>query len=420
MEDPVQLRAAKVVVSADALMISNLIETDVELVRYVGSATDPVDATRRCLRVGVRSVQAASAALDSETVRTQFDRLTSDFSSSVDGAIAHISDLTTGLLDDETGALAGALNGHRQQLHDLLDSQFDPDSKRSIIGKIDDLLCEALDRQSRSIRQAVSLDAADSPLRVMKSEIVNGFAAPLAEVSKQVHELSEKIAVNIAIAPVIEITTAKGFAFEEVVHERVCAIAAAHGDIAEMCGKDTGATATLKGDEVVSLNLEDTRGIERRFVLEAKTTKLTARATREELEAALANRAAGAAIAVFDSQAKAPTTTPFSYSGNRAVVVLDKDGDTAPLRLAYMWARWTVRREGSLLAAAGIDMDRVSLLIASAQQAIERHATIKRGHTQAKRCIDQAGSQVASLVTEIQSVLSDLEAELASDDERGE
>ena len=365
-------------------------------------------------------MQAASAALDNETVRAQFDRLTQGFNASVDGAITQISDVTTGLLDDKTGALAGALNGHRQQLHDLLDSQFDPDSKQSVMGKIEDVLSEALDHQSRSIRQAVSLDSADSPLRIMKSEIVNGFAAPLAEVSKQVRELSERIAVNSAIAPVIEITTAKGFAFEEVVHDRVCAIAAAHGDVAEMCGNETGAAATRKGDEVVILSLEDTNGIERRFVLEAKTGKLTARATREELDAAIANRAAGAAIAVFDSQAKAPTTIPFSYSGNRAVVVLDKDGDVAPLRLAYMWARWTVRRDGSLLATAGIDMERVNVLISSAQRAIERHTTIKRGHTQARRSIDQAARQVATLVSEVQSVLSALEAELASDEERSE
>ena len=128
--------------------------------RYVGSATDPVDATRKkCLRVGARSVQAASAALDNESVKNQFDRLTTDFSSRVDRAVPYISEVTTGLLDDETGSLAGALNAHQQSLHDLLDSQFDPDSKQSIMGKIEDLVAEALECQSRTIRQAVSLEA---------------------------------------------------------------------------------------------------------------------------------------------------------------------------------------------------------------------------------------------------------------------
>ena len=417
MEAPIPIRSANVVVSSDAVLISNLIETDDELVRYVGSSADPVDATRRCLRVGARSVQAASAALDNETVRNQFDRLTSDFSSRVDGAVSYISEVTTGLLDSESGALAGALNGHRQALHDLLDSQFDPDSKQSIMGKIEDLVAEALERQSRTIRQAVSLEAPDSPLRVMKSEIITGFAAPLAEVSKQVRELSEKIAVNEAVAPVIDITTAKGFAFEAVVHGMVCTIATAHGDIAEMCGNEVGATASKKGDEVVTVNLEDTNGVEKRFVLEAKATKLTARATREELDAALENRAAGAAIALFDSQAKAPTTTPFSYSNNRAIIVLDKDGDISPMRLAYMWARWVVRRDSALLATDSLDMERIGVLVSYAQRAIERHTTIKRGHAQAKKGIDQAASQVAALVGEVQSALSDLEAELASADD---
>lgn len=415
MADPIPIRSANVVVSADALLITDLVETDDELVRVVGTSSDPVEATRRCLRVGARSVQAASAALDTETVRDQFDRLTAEFNSSVEGAIAQVLSATNGLLDDETGSLAGTLNGHRQQLSDLLDAQFDPDSKQSVMGKVDALVGEALDRQSRTIRQAVSLEAPDSPLRVMKSEILAGFVAPLAEVSKQVRELSEKIAVNEAIAPVIDISTAKGFAFEEVVHDKVNTIAAAHGDCAEMCGNQQGATGSKKGDEVVTLNAEDTGGAERRFVLEAKTQKLTTRATREELEQALENRSADAAIAVFDSQAKAPTSTPFCYSDNRAIVVLSDD-DVAPLQLAYMWARWVVRREGTQVAADALDLERLGGLISAAQQAIERHTTIKRGHSQAKKGIDQAASQVASLVTEVQAALSDLEAELASAD----
>lgn len=415
MADPIPIRSANVVVSADSLLISDLTETDDEVVRLVGASDDPVEATRRCLRVGARSVQAASAAIDNETVRSQFDRLTANFNSSVEAATAQILDVTTGLLDDNTGSLAGALNGHRQQLGDLLDAQFDPDSKQSIMGKVDELVGEALDRQSRTIRQAVSLEAPDSPLRIMKSEIISGFAAPLAEVSKQVRELSEKIAINEAVAPVIDISTAKGFAFEEVVHDKVSAISSAHGDCAEMCGNEPGATGSKTGDEIVTLNTDDTGGAERRFVLEAKARKLTARATREELEEALENRVADAAIAVFDSQAKAPSRTPFSYTDNRAIVVLTGD-DTAPLQLAYMWARWVVRRQCTSIEPDSLDIERVGNLISAAQQAIERHTTIKRGHSQAKKCIDQAASQVSSLVSEVQAVLSDLEAELASAD----
>lgn len=415
MADPIPIRSASVVVSADTLLISDLAETDDEVVRLAGAADDPVEATRRCLRVGARAVQGASAAIDNETVRSQFERLTADFNSSVEAAITQILDATTELLDDDTGSLASTLNGHRQQLGDLLDAQFDPDSKQSIMGKVDELVGEALDRQNRSIRQAVSLEAPDSPLRVMKAEIIAGFASPLAEVSKQVRELSEKIAVHEAVAPVIEISTAKGFAFEEVVHGKVSAIAAPHGDYAEMCGNEPGATGSKKGDEVVTLNMEDTGGVERRFVLEAKARKLTARATREELEEALKNRSADAAIAVFDSQAKAPTSTPFSYADNRAVVVL-ADDDTAALHLAYMWARWVVRRQCASIEPDALDLERIGNLISAAQQAIERHTTIKRGHSQAKKGIDQAASQISALVSEVQTVLSDLEAELAPAD----
>ena len=66
----------------------------------------------------------------------------------------------------------------------------------------------------------------------------------------------------------------------------------------------------------------------------------------EELDAALANRDALAAIAVFSAQDEAPTSVPFHHTGNKAIVVFDaEDGDDSALRLGYMWARWVVRRE---------------------------------------------------------------------------
>ena len=168
----------------------------------------------------------------------------------------------------------------------------------------------------------------------------------LGEVRKDVAELSEKIAVTEAVAPVLELTTGKGFKFEDVLDACVSRIAAQHGDVAEHVGTETGVAGTQKGDEIVTLNPDDASGYEARFALEAKSRKLTMRNTLKELDDALENRDALAAIAVFTTQEQAPTSVPFHYAGNKAIVVLDKEGlDDAALRLAYMWARWVVRRD---------------------------------------------------------------------------
>ncbi len=52
-----------------------------------------------------------------------------------------------------------------------------------------------------------------------------------------------------------------------------------------------------------------------------------------------------------------------------------------------------------------------------ARRALERSTTIKRSHTQAKKGIDQAGQQVASLVTEVRDTLEALASQLETEND---
>ncbi len=129
----------------------------------------------------------------------------------------------------------------------------------------------------------------------------------------------------------------------------------------------------------------------------------------------MANRSALAGVVVFSDQALAPTTVPFSYSDNRAIVVLDRDGeDRDALQLAYMWARWVVRRSLSSTARETIDHERVAALIDDATKELSRATTIKRNHTTAKKYIDDAAAQVHELVQGVRDALTDLASELAA------
>jgi len=121
---------------------------------------------------------------------------------------------------------------------------------------------------------------------------------------------------------------------------------------------------------------------------------------------------------VFTTQEQAPTSVPFHHSGNRAIVVLDADGhDDAALRLAYMWARWIVRRECAGAGADDVDLERVAALIEDARRAIDRSSAIKRFHTNAKKSIDQASEQLGSLTSEVQDALDAVADELAEADD---
>ena len=137
----------------------------------------------------------------------------------------------------------------------------------------------------------------------------------------------------------------------------------------EQVGNETGTNGSKVGDEVVTVNRADTGGSTARFVFEAKARRLALRKILPELDEALVNREASAAIAVFDSQEHAPMAVRFhEVDENKAIVVFDGDDDSA-LRLAYMWARWTVRRLTAGDAEGAVDVERVRCRLDEAQRA---------------------------------------------------
>jgi hypothetical protein len=396
------------------LVVHELLETDSEVLRVVREADDPAAAVQQCLRVGARAVLAANVTVETHIVEKRFDAMTDRFDEQVDAAVTRIATAAESLLDEHDGALPHALEAHRSQLDQLLGDTFDPDSKVSVLALFETVLADAHREHVHTITRLVDADGDESPLGRLRLEVVSDLKEHVGEVRKDVAALSERIAVHEAVAPVLELTSGKGFRFEDVVDARVSALAAAHGDVAERVGTETGSAGTQKGDEVVTLNLDDTQGYDARFVLEAKSRKLTMRATLKELDEALDNREALAAIAVFARQEQAPTSVAFHYAGNKAVVVLDPEGaDDSALRLAYMWARWVVRRELAGTDADELDCSRITTLLDDAARAIDRCTTIRKYHTQARRGIERAGAEVDALADEVRDALAAIADELA-------
>ena len=138
----------------------------------------------------------------------------------------------------------------------------------------------------------------------------------------ELRRVTEHLGILDATEEVYEQTTGKGFDYEDLVDECVGTLAANYGDLAEVTAKQSGSSASHVGDEVVTLNRDDTHGVEARFTLEMKNRPLNMRKTMAELDEALCNRDALAAIAVFRSQEQAPTSVPFQHHDDKAIVVL--------------------------------------------------------------------------------------------------
>lgn len=417
--DPIPLHPdpSTVVLVDGVVVITAMEDTDPVLVDLVREAEDAGGAVRSALHVGARAVRAAGVNVDTEVIDRRFASMAEQMERQVDQAVDGLSKAIGEAVAPDGGAIPLVFDKHRADLEALLGTTFDPESKSSVISLIEKMLDEAQRSQVDAISDLVTVDGDDSPLANLRTAVARDVKENLKDQLEGVHAelkvVSETMAVNAAVAPVIAITTAKGFTFEDVLHARVETLALGHGDLAEQTGTTAGVAGTKKGDEVVTLDLDDTRGTEVRFVLEAKSTKLSLRKAYDELDAAMENRDAVAGVLVFSSMDQAPTTVPFHYSGNRAIVVLDEDGaDDGALRLAYMWARWMARRELSDAETDSIDLDRIAALIDQARTALGRVQTIRSCHSKSLKAIEQAGDEVTRLTDDVRVFLGDLASEL--------
>jgi hypothetical protein len=117
-------------------------------------------------------------------------------------------------------------------------------------------------------------------------------------------------------------------------------------------------------------------------------------------------------IAVFSRAEFAPSPLPFFSSGNRAVLVYDKDEpDDNALKLAYTWARWICRRDLTADTTA-IDAGRIEASLTRARQALARQQAARSCFTAATKKINEGASHLSALVDEVHDALAELSEEL--------
>jgi hypothetical protein len=403
-----QPQPVHVVVNDDEVRIVDFVDTDPYLHRVLADAADPEEATHTILRVGAQATLIAGAELDAEVVERRFEGLARHLDTSVGTAVSQIGQISSDLLDAENGSLARILNQTKTGLKAMLDDTFDPDSKSSAIAKIDAVFDGVVQQIDGKVRATLDPDSPGSALGKAKREIVEAVKETAREQGRQLQELAVAVEATKVRAQAAERTAVKGFDYEDMLHRGLAAIAAVHGDLAEPVGRKTGLSGTLNGDHLVTINPEDTCGEEARFVIECKDRRLSTAKTMEELGKAMDNHAAGAAIAVFSRAEHAPSPIPFSWSGNRAVLVYDKDDpDGNALQLAYAWARWTCRRDLTADQTT-LDTRRIEAAFTRARQALAKQQAARSCFTSAIKKINEGEGHMTELVDEVRVALAQL------------
>lgn len=205
--------------------------------------------------------------------------------------------------------------------------------------------------------------------------------------------------------------TAQGLDFEDDVEALVRAWAATHGGcVVDRTGRTGGALGpqAFVGDFVVTM--PDGR----RIVVEAKNQAAIALGGKDgilaELDRAIANREADAAVCISRREAFPTEVGRFAVYGNRILAV--DDGDGVMVAVAMQWARATV-----VALATGrdhrLDLATVTDRVASIRRLAESLRGARTTLTEIRKGVDGLSERLGELRSDLLDQVADVEREIA-------
>ena len=393
---------AAVRVEPDRIVIERVVLPDAALAAWLGAqpADDQAILIERAVRIGLTALQSVGVTLNVDAVRSEFERFAEQNASANEKAAAALEQVLRSNFADGDGRLPRTLEtflGDRGKLRSMVEELFDPTRRDSAIGRISNMLDTYFDGDASRLATLLDPTRLGSPLHQFRREVSEGFRA-----------LQEKLvaieAAQNARAGERAKSAAKGADFEDLLEAELGEMARGANDLLERCGNDAGdAGRSKKGDFVLTLDPDLTRGQELRIVIEAKDRKVSGREMREELRAAKTNRDAAVALVVFTPQHAPAGIAPFDVRAGDVYVVLDPaDPDPAALHAAVRLAR--------LLALASLRESEAEVDIAAVQQAL----TGVREALEAIRAIKVQLTAISATSTQVSVTLDKLrEAVLA-------
>ncbi len=410
----------------DRVAIDGLVVDDDCAVRLVREreehGDDPARVVMDAVEIGARVLDREQAGANAEFVKAEFERAAQDLNTQFTDRARQIAEF----FNERVQEVFGPENGH---LHRELEKLFSDGSTASVQNRVRELVQETMIRSREDLMKQFTAADGSNPLAEFKAGIVRSVVAAearqhetqqrtlaeIGELQKQVQALRLEKEKLEEVEAERERGTAKGRTFEEAVAEAVDRIALAQGDVAEAVGDMKEATGKV-GDVVVAIDACNgpARG---RIVLEAKDSRLSKPRALEELDRALAERSADAAILVVPSESEVPAKMHElrEYNGDKQVVAFDPDTGALPLEVAYRLARARVLMKRA--DADGVDAGAVRDTAERALAALTEERRIKNQLTGAKTGIDKAYSLVEEMSARVRGLLQEIDSLVRLPDE---
>ena len=330
---------AAVRVEGERILVDRLTLHDPALAAWVADQPDADRASlaERALKIGLTALQGVGVSLNVDVVRNEFEKLVGQTAATNEKAALALEQVLRANFADGDGRLPRTLEsflGDRGKLKAMVDGLFDPKRRDSAIGRIGGMLETYFDGDASKLATLLDPTRLGSPLHQFREEVASGFKA----IEVQIASLQ---AAQSARAEERSKSAAKGGDFEDLLEAMLGDIARGTGDTIDRTGDEAGDTLrSKKGDFVLTLNADVTRGAELRLVVEAKDRAMSGRQMREELREAKTNRSAAIALVIFTPQHAPSGIAPFDVRSGDVYCVIDPaDPDAADLQAAVRLAR---------------------------------------------------------------------------------
>jgi hypothetical protein len=409
----------------DRIVIASLTVDDkraAEVVRDRAQAGTPApDTVRKAIEIGAR-------VLDSEETAVNVDYVQRAVESSL------------GELDKK---LEGTLTASAEAINESLADVFEGDE--SLLAQVQETISKNTMETLQAMSRVLTADDASNPLvnvqkqlgkamleaeernraeverlRDSHSKEARALMAQVAEVRKELAQVLERDDADERVAEAEEAGTRKGISFEEKVFAAIEQIAAIRNDCATHTGGEGAEGGGKKGDVLVELGAAEGPSAGR-IVFECKDKQLSKRAAWDELNAAMASRAAsfGVLVVAGDERVPAGREQLREYEGNKLIVSVDReDPDDLPLALAYRLAaaRVTMARDRDLT----VDAAEVRSVAEEAVSCLQQAQAIKSALTGIKTSSDRARSGLDEMVATLQMKLDRIDSLVAEAAEESE
>lgn len=406
-------------VTDERLVIRELIVDDPEVTRLVATAPhdDRDQLVRRILSVGARGLTTMGIGAGLADVDTRVAAIVKRATEEAEQTVVDVLDRARSALGDQLdpdqrssllSRALGEFTGWRDAFLRDLDPAVEDSTATELVARLRDLVGPGgtLDRR---LGEALDVDTDGSSLNRLAATISTGF-------DEMRRDLARAQGAEEGRAAEAERGTAHGLDFEDVV-DAILRDWASHikGATVERTGTVAGSLAagSRVGDFVVTLPSGD------RIVVEAKRHSTIALTGSDgilaELDRAMANRKADAAICIAGRESFPAEVGTFNVYGNRVLTV--DEGDGAMSAVALQWATAALARRSD--GVAELDGPAVVDRIDRIRKAAESLSGARRAVTNIRVSLDKLHDTLGDLRSEMLDHVGDLDRLLGAAESLG-